>query len=81
MKLQLSYNNFKVPMSYQSIIQGVIWSIKVSFGDFYHNNGYHYDKKTFKCFTFSQLFGKYKIENKHLIFDSDFYFYFSSLAT
>ena len=25
-------------------------------------------KKTFKCFTFSQLFGKYKIENKHLIF-------------
>ena len=68
-------------MSYQSIIQGVIYSLlsKDELGDFYHNNGYHYDKKTFKCFTFSQLFGKYKIENKHLIFDSDFYFYISSL--
>ena len=68
-------------MSYQSIIQGVIYSLlsKDELGDFYHNNGYHYDKKTFKCFTFSQLFGKYKIENKHLIFDDDFYFYISSL--
>ena len=68
-------------MSYQSIIQGVIYSLlsKDKLGDFYHNDGYHYDKKIFKCFTFSQLFGKYKIENKYLIFDSDFYFYISSL--
>lgn len=81
LKIQLSYNNFKVPMSYQSIIQGVIYSLlsKDELGDFYHNDGYHYDKKIFKCFTFSQLFGKYKIENKYLIFDSDFYFYISSL--
>ena len=52
-------------MSYQSILQGVIYSLlsKDELGDFYHNDGYHYDKKTFKCFTFSQLFGKYKIEN------------------
>ena len=68
-------------MSYQSILQGVIYSLlsKDKLGDFYHNDGYHYDKKIFKCFTFSQLFGKYKIENKYLIFDSDFYFYISSL--
>ena len=81
LKIQLSYNNFKVPMSYQSILQGVIYSLlsKDKLGDFYHNDGYHYDKKIFKCFTFSQLFGKYKIENKYLIFDSDFYFYISSL--
>lgn len=81
LKIQLSYNNFTVPMSYQSILQGVIYSLlsKDELGDFYHNDGYHYDKKTFKCFTFSQLFGKYKIENKHLIFDDDFYFYISSL--
>lgn len=34
-------------MSYQSIIQGVIYSLlsKDELGDFYHNNGYHYDKK------------------------------------
>ena len=46
-------------MSYQSILQGVIYSLlsKDELGDFYHNDGYHYDKKTFKCFTFSQLFG------------------------
>lgn len=81
LKIQLSYNSFTVPMSYQSILQGVIYSLlsKDELGDFYHNDGYHYDKKTFKCFTFSQLFGKYKIENKHLIFDDDFYFYISSL--
>ena len=47
LKIQLSYNNFKVPMSYQSIIQGVIYSLlsKDELGDFYHNDGYHYDKK------------------------------------
>ena len=40
LKIQLSYNNFKVPMSYQSIIQGVIYSLlsKDELGDFYHNN-------------------------------------------
>ena len=34
-------------MSYQSIIQGVIYSLlsKDELGDFYHNNGYNYDKK------------------------------------
>ena len=57
LKIQLSYNNFTVPMSYQSILQGVIYSLlsKDELGDFYHNDGYHYDKKTFKCFTLENI--------------------------
>ena len=80
LKIKLSHNHFNIPISYQSILQGVVYSLlsKDELGNFYHNDGYHYDKKTFKCFTFSQLFGKYKIENKHLIFDKYFYFYISS---
>lgn len=79
-KVVLSKEGFTIPISYQHIIQGVIYSLlsKDDLGDFYHNTGYKYDKKTFKCFTFSQLFGKYKIINKKLVFDKEFYFYISS---
>ncbi len=79
-KLTLSKPNFIIPLTYQSKLQGLIYSLlsKSEIGNHYHNEGYRYDKKVFKCFVFSQLFGQYKIVNKNMIFDDDFYFYISS---
>lgn len=79
-KVSLCKNNFKVPLAYQSILQGVIYSLlsKDDIGNFYHNEGYSYNQKTFKCFTFSQLFGKYTVKNNCLYFVDQFYFYISS---
>lgn len=80
MKITLSKENFCIPIAYQSILQGTIYGLlsKNDIGNMYHNEGYHYDRKIFKCFVFSQLFGKYKIVNNNMIFENDFYFYISS---
>lgn len=79
-KVVLSSKGFTIPISYQSILQGVIYSLlsKDDLGNFYHDEGYHHDRKIFKCFNFSQLFGQYTIKNKVLKFDERFYFYISS---
>lgn len=47
-------------------------------GNLYHNEGFRYEKKVFKCFVFSQLFGNYSIDQNQIIFQDQFYFYISS---
>ena len=70
MRLQLAFkcNNLKVPFNYQHMIQGLIYSAfdKEDKGDFFHNQGYRFEKKVFKMFVFSNLFGKYKINDRFI---------------
>lgn len=80
LRITLSKKGLTLPLAYQSIIQGTIYGLlsKTKLGYKYHDEGYQYQNKKFKCFVFSQLFGKYQIKNKDICFEQDFYFYISS---
>ena len=80
LKLEFSCNNLKLPMNYQSLLQGLIYSIfdKEEYGSFLHNEGYKLNNKIFKMFNFSNLLGKYNVENNCVIFDGDVRLYISS---
>lgn len=80
MKITLSKPKLTLPLAYQSILQGTIYALlsKNEVGDKYHNVGYQYNRKVFKCFVFSQLFGNYSVSNNMITFHDDFYFYLSS---
>ena len=83
MRLELQFSSDKqlsLPLHYQSILQGFIYSIifdeKIS--DFLHNKGFKYEKRNFKAFTYSWIIGEYKIKNKQIYFSSPFTIYLSS---
>lgn len=80
LKIEMKKKGFKIPISYQSILQGLIYNTfqQQELGDFYHNRGYTLDEKVFKMFVFSNLYGDYTIENKELCFNERFRFYLSS---
>lgn len=81
LKISLNKENFALPLAYNSILQGVIYNMfdRNSLGDFYHNEGYQTEDKKYKLFTFSNLFGRYEIKNKQILFKDDFCFYLSAI--
>lgn len=81
LKIDLSKENFVLPIGYNHILQGTIYNMlnKKSEGEFYHNVGYKKDEKTFKLFVFSNLFGPFTIQKKQIIFKDHFCFYISSM--
>lgn len=81
-KLTFDCDNLKVPLNYQHMIQGLIYSAfdKNSMGDFLHNEGYRFENKVFKLFVFSNLFGEYKIDNRTMVFKDKITFYISSYS-
>lgn len=82
MRIKITLQNDKLilPINYQSILQGLIYSIfnNCEYGDFLHDVGYRNGKKVFKNFVFSNLFGNYSIDNYSIVFQGDVYFYISS---
>ncbi|MCM3053621.1 CRISPR-associated endoribonuclease Cas6 [Caldibacillus thermoamylovorans] len=75
LKVTISFdkNGLALPMNYQQILQGFIYrqlDSDLEFRAFLHENGYKYEKRRFKAFTFSRLFGKtkYNKESKQIIF-------------
>lgn len=74
--------DIKLPINYQSILQGVIYNAfdREGYGDFLHNEGYRINNKAFKMFVFSNLFGEYEIKDRMIIFKEDLYFYIASQA-
>lgn len=80
LKITLSHNSLCLPINYQHILQGLIYSTfdRESYGAFIHDEGYGLDNKKFKFFVFSNLFGNYKINNNIISFNGDVYFYISS---
>ena len=64
----------ELPINYHHIFQGVIYkglSNHKGYSTFVHNEGYHYEKRQFKMFTFSNLEGKYFIRNKRIRFEDE----------
>ncbi|SMD31398.1 CRISPR-associated endoribonuclease Cas6 [Picrophilus oshimae] len=70
----------KLPIWYNNLIQAMIYSniSDQEKRDKLHEFGYLVGPKKIKLMTFSKLFGKYRIENKSIIFNSPVYFIFSS---
>lgn len=72
LKLRPSTSKISLPLFYQSTLQGMLYhSIQSQqLAHFLHDQGYQKEKRTFKLFTFSRLFGKYElqIDKKQIVF-------------
>ncbi|HHU33169.1 MAG: CRISPR-associated endoribonuclease Cas6 [Zhaonellaceae bacterium] len=64
MKLTIEFradNNIVLPIHYNHIVQAFVYNaISEELSQFLHDKGYECGNRTFKLFTFSRLFGKYK---------------------
>lgn len=66
------HQSLNLPINYHHILQAVIYnglSDGSDYSAFVHNQGYHYEKRQFKMFTFSELEGRYSIRNKRIYFE------------
>lgn len=64
----------KLPINYQHILQAIIYEGIREIPEYakqVHDYGYHKGKRTYKLFQFSLLRGKYRIEQKKIIFEED----------
>ena len=71
LKISLSGHNIQLPLAYSSIVQGFIYnalSEDLSFAHHLHENGYSFNQRKFKLFTFGEPYGKYAVSGKSLIF-------------
>ncbi len=78
MKLQihlLSKNIIHLPVHYNHLLQAMLLKSidDEQYRTFIHDQGYHYEKRQFKLFTFSKLNGKYKLsmDRKFIDFEKE----------
>ncbi|SHH62399.1 CRISPR-associated endoribonuclease Cas6 [Caloranaerobacter azorensis DSM 13643] len=55
-----------LPIHYNHILQGFIYNniSDNAFRNFLHDEGYKYEKRSFKLFTFSRIFGQFKMDKQ-----------------
>ena len=82
LKIEFKCDNLRLPLSYQSILQGFVYSIfdKEEYGTFLHDEGYKLNNKIFKMFSFSNLMGKYNIDGKTVIYNGKVRLYIASYS-
>lgn len=71
-----------LPINYQRTLQSFIYkNISPRLAKFLHEKGFQYEKRNFKLFTFSRLFGRYRIDRdkKKIEFKTPVSFYFSTV--
>jgi len=71
LKITLSGNKIQLPLAASSIVQGFIYSAltdNLSFSHQLHEEGYIFEQRKFKLFSFSELRGKYDVIGKQMIF-------------
>ncbi len=76
-----SENGIRLPIHYNSIIQAAIYnSITPELAGFLHDQGFKYEKRSFKMFSFSRIMGHYVFNNKNkeLLFQDNFSLYITS---
>lgn len=65
-------DNLKLPIHYNHIVQGFIYKniFDDNFREFLHEKGFELDGRSFKLFTFSQIYGEYTYnrEEKTIVF-------------
>ena len=63
-----------LPVNYNHILQAIIYralNIMPEYAAFFHDNGFEWGQRQYKMFQFSQLTGKYWIENRRITFYSE----------
>lgn len=74
-------SSINFPLHYNYCLQGFIYHhISTHLADFLHNKGYRYRERAFRMFTFSRVFGRYRIrkEKQIICFNSPIKFQISS---
>ena len=72
-------NSLRVPIHYNHILQGFIYdNISPKLATFLHEQGYVYGKRSFKLFTFSRLYGKFKLNRDSIEFEFPVRLYIAS---
>jgi CRISPR-associated endoribonuclease Cas6 len=72
----------KLPIHYNHIIQGFIYdNISDKLASFLHEKGYIYGKRRFKLFTFSRLYGRFRLNGEFIFFRSPLLLHLSSFDT
>lgn len=69
----INQSKFVLPINYQHVVQGFLYrTMKPAYAEYLHKYGFKYEKRHFKLFTFSRIFGKYTVnsEKKSITFDS-----------
>lgn len=62
---ELPGGKITLPIHYNYLVQAMIYkSISERLADFLHTRGFVYEKRQFKLFTFSKLFGEYRIKKR-----------------
>ena len=82
-KLFMRAKNLEVPIFYRAILQGFFYNYMDDFlGTFIHEEGFIFDRRTYKLFSFSRIFSKdtpvYDEKRKILIFNGEIWVVFSS---
>ena len=72
MRLNVELNareDIRLPIHYNYLIQSLIYhNMDEDFAGFLHDQGYEIEKRKFKLFTFSRLFGQYRIIGHEISF-------------
>lgn len=86
MKLKITFTfdgALELPQHYNHIVQAIIykWINDDNYRKFLHDSGYNYQKRTFKLFTFSKLFGSFTLDRSRgkICFHDRCYLYLSSM--
>ena len=67
-------NGLRLPLDYGYRVSSAIYrlaSADEEYSAFLHDCGYGEDGRRYKLFTYSPLKGRYRIEDRHIIFDGD----------
>lgn len=81
LKITIHTKQQPIPFEYHGYLQGIIYhALSEEKGNFLHDMGYG-DNRIYKLFVYSELIGKYRIENRKLVFTSPVSFYISSVSS
>ena len=68
-----------IPLNYNYLLSSLIYDNLPERAAFLHENGFPYEKRKFKLFTFSRLKGKYSLKDRNMIFNGKLDFVFSTV--
>ena len=87
MKIKITIEPLKdkkilLPLHYNYLLQGFIYkNLQRQIAEKVHNEGFIYEKRSFRLFTFSRLFGKFENAGDKLIFKNSCVLYIASPVT
>lgn len=65
MTLESEQPEFEIPLQYNEWVQAALYRLLPSdFGEFLHDQGFSYEKRVFRLFTFSRLLGTYRMNRE-----------------